>query len=179
MSLTIYPRTDWHARKSNGTRTRRAPSSITQLFIHWPGAVPKSWQNVNTVTEERATIKGFQNYHIDSNGWTDIGYNHVLVPNWGRPKQVPHIYTARGAQYVPAAQTDHNAGTLAICVLMGPDDPLLESVKERLRSYVRWAEHYAGHELKVMGHRQNPSHPGATECPGPKLLAYVPTLDKV
>lgn len=103
----------------------------------------------------------------------------MLFPNWGRPKEIPNIYTARGAQFIPAATLDDNLESIAICVAMGPQDPLLESVESRLRSYVRWAQDYCGHELHVLGHRQNVAHPGATECPGPKLLAYVPTLDKV
>jgi hypothetical protein len=163
--MTVASRSDWNARKPNGTRTRRAPSSINEVFFHWPGSLPASWKNVNTVGEEEATLRAFQNHHIDGNGWTDIGYNHVL----GTAGPVPRLYTARGAQYLPAAQLNHNAGTIACCVLIGPEDYLHEYIIDRMRSYVRACEKYTGHRLRVRGHGEVVD----TDCPGPQIRAAI------
>ena len=141
--------------------------------MHWPG-ISGSLQRVNTDAEEHALIRSIQQEHFNR-GFIDIGYNHVLLPNWDRRMQSANIYTARGAQYLPAAQGGHNTGTLSICVMIGITDPLIGDVKSRLRSYVRWAEDYTGRELRVRPHRAV----NQTECPGDKLAAYVPTLDRV
>lgn len=167
--LTIHPRSSWNPEPRGGNVIEREPSSIHELFIHWPGGEPASWQRVNSTDEDRAAIRGIQGFHIHHNHWSDIGYNFVLCPNWGRRSKAPAIYTARGAHYIPAAQLNHNTGTLAILVLMGPSDPLLDSVLRRLRSFHKWANDYAGRDLVVRPH-------GAvtgTECPGPKLRAAI------
>lgn len=114
---------------------------------------------------ERAIMRQLQQGHF-ANGWSDIGYSHVMFPN---PDGLPRIYTARGAQYVPAAQLRHNTGTIAIMVYMGTDDILHESTKSRLRSYVRWVDDYAGHRVSVRGHRDAVQ----TTCPGPLLTDWV------
>ncbi len=167
--LTIHSRKAWNAAPRAGVISIRPLKSIEELFIHWPGDKPRSWRHLNTDKEERAAIKGIQNQHINGNDWSDIGYSHVLVPNYGRPDNVPNIYIARGIEYVPAAQMDHNAGTVAILVLMGPDDELLDSVPRRLRAYRRWVEEVTGNRVRVRGHGEV----FATECPGPKLRALV------
>lgn len=110
-------------------------------------------------------MRDLQRGHF-ANGWSDIGYSHVLFPN---PEGVPRIYTARGAQYVPAAQLNHNEGTIAIMVYMGAEDMVHESTKARLRSYVRWVDDYTGRTVAVRGHGEV----FGTECPGPDLRAWV------
>jgi hypothetical protein len=132
-----------------------------------------SLQWVDTVEEEHAQLRAWQRQHMQVNGWADGGYNHVLFPNWGRPEKVPRVYTFRGAQYVPAAQLNHNAGTLAVMVALGPDDPLTDDVKRRLFAFHRWAEDYAGHRLRVRGHGEV----FGTECPGPRLRSFVKEMN--
>lgn len=141
-------------------------SPITELFVHWPGAKgklipPNGW----TRTRERAIMREIQAGHF-ANGWSDIGYSYVLFPN---PKGQPRIYTARGGRYVPASQLKHNTGTISIMVYMGTGDELHASTKARLRSFVRWADKYAGRTLKVRGHGEV----FGTECPGPELRRWV------
>ncbi len=173
--LTIIERKAWNPDARGGPVQRRPFDSLTELFIHWPGAVPDTWSHLTTDMREHMAIHGIQRFHIQSNGWSDIGYNYVMVPNYGRRSRVPNIYEARGGQYLPAAQLHHNTDTLAICVLMGPNDHLSDDVKARLRSFVRWARRKTGNDLHVRGHREVTG----TECPGPKLTAYLPELRRV
>lgn len=165
--LTIIPRAVWRPARRGGPVESRPPEAIDELFVHWLGderrIVPHDgWSRWG----ERALMRQIQRQHIQGNGWSDIGYNHVLFPN---PKGTPRIYAARGAKYTPAAQKNHNHGTIAIMVYMGAGDTLLPSTTARLRSYVRWADRYAGRELEVRGHGEVVS----TECPGPALRKWV------
>lgn len=172
MSLTIIGRKQWGAKRRRNAVQSRSPSSIRELFIHWPGRPSGSYaRSINSLANEYAILRQIQQGHFN-NGWSDIGYNHILVPDYIGDGHTPRLYTARGAMYTPAAQLNHNAGTLAIMVLMGPDDRLTSDVRERLRSYVRWADDYAGgRPLVVRCHGDVFS----TECPGPALRNWVRT----
>lgn len=167
MTLTISSRANWRAAARTGPVTYRKPSTITELFVHWPGTSgklvpPNGW----TATQERTIMRDLQRQHQDGNGWNDIGYSHVLFPN---PNGLPRVYTGRGAQYVPASQLGHNEGTISILVYMGSEDKLHASTKARLRSYVRWVDTYTRGTVRVRGHGEVVG----TECPGPKLRRWV------
>jgi len=105
---------------------------------------------------------------MDTRGWSDFAYNYVVFRS-GR------IYAGRTFKVVPAAQEGHNTNTVAVCCVIGATDSISSAMKETLREVVRWAEKYAGHELRVRAHRDV----GSTTCPGPKLAAFVPSLDRV
>lgn len=167
MTLTIKPRADWNAAARRGKVAYRKADTITELFIHWPGTLGKlipasGW----TPRQERAIMRDLQRQHMVGNGWSDIGYSHVLFPN---PNGQPRVYAARGARYVPASQLDHNAGTISILVYMGTKDTVHRSTKARLRSYVRFVDEYSGNKVRVRGHREVTG----TECPGGALMRWV------
>lgn len=164
--LTIISRSKWRAAARKGPLSGRLPDSIRELFIHYPGVTGKiipanGWSEAS----EREIMRNLQRGHF-ANGWSDIGYNHVLFPS---PDGLPRIYTARGAQWTPAAQMKHNTGTIAIMVYAGTQDILHESTKTRLRSYVRWVDHYTGNKVNVRGHREVVQ----TACPGEVLQNWV------
>lgn len=166
--LTILERKLWKPHPRRGPVSRRSPSSIHELFIHWPGTTPSTWRNVNTPAEERAAIKAMQTFHIGpERRWSDIGYNHIMGN--GSDGNPPRIYVGRGAQYTPAAQLGHNVGTLAILVLVGPSDPVTAAIVSRLRSYIRWAVDWTGNSLMVKPH----SAATPTECPGARLRILI------
>ncbi len=163
-SLTRIPRAVWRPAPRVRSVVERDPESIKELFIHWPGGKVSSPQG-RTFAQECEIMRSLQAAHI-ANGWADIGYNFVLFPRVGA---TPRVYTARGARYIPAAQLNHNTGTLAIMVYTSPGEELAASTAARLRSFVRWADGYAGRTLAVRSHSEVVS----TQCPGPQLRAWV------
>lgn len=165
--FNIVQRNTWGARKPRAT-TRQNPKAVRELFIHWP-ATPGSTKHINTRAEERAWMRQIQNFHMDTRGWNDFAYNYAIFPS-GR------IYAGRTFRNVPAGQEGHNTNTVAIvCVLGMADDHIPAAMKSNLRDFVRWAEKYAGHELKVRGHKEV----SPTSCPGPTLMSFVDNLDRV
>ena len=71
---------------------------IDRVFIHCSA----------TDNEAHDDIDVIRKWHLDR-GWSDIGY-HYYINGKG------HIYKGRSLEWVPAAQRDHNTGTIAICL---------------------------------------------------------------
>lgn len=194
--FTIVSRKAWGARPPRNV-TVQDKRSVRELFIHWPGSAG-SLLHINTRAEEAAHMRADQNFHMnarerlaradlagdtaratflrqefgdyeDERGWSDIAYNYEVFPS-GR------VYRGRGFTHVPAGQLNHNAGTVAVCCVLGSADREIPSAMNlTLRRFVAWAEKYATHELKVRGHGEVVN----TSCPGPALRAFVPRLDRV
>lgn len=175
--LSIIKRDAWNPEKRSCAPVRRGWTTLTEGFVHWPGLIPGSWQHVNSTAKERAAIRDIQQFHMHdpAHKWCDIGYNYVLTPNWGRPSASPRIYVARGPHWTPAAQLNHNEHTLAILVLMGPNDPLTPEVKAKLHQFARYVTDKVGHDLRWRPHRAVTP----TECPGPALAGFVGQLNGI
>lgn len=89
----VTSRSAWGARSPNGSYTSHTPKKITIHHTYQPTAA-----NYRGAT----SIRQIQNYHMDSNGWMDIGY-HFLIGTYpssgettifqGRPETVVGAHT--------------------------------------------------------------------------------------
>src|SRR5688500_12146651 len=79
---TICNRACWGARNGSCTTTI---ANLTRAIIHHTAA---SSGYTTDYEQGKAKMRGTQNYHMDSNGWCDIGY-HFMVTAGG------HIFEAR------------------------------------------------------------------------------------
>lgn len=160
--MHIFSRPSWHA-KAPKPRSRQSFSQVREFFIHWPGALPRTWGNVNTIDEEKSTMRSIQSFHMGpEREWSDFAYSFAVF-NSGR------VYRGRGMDYVPAAQEGHNTGTVAVCVFVGPDDKVSKVALNSLKSLLHHCERQAGRKLTVKPHRSVTS----TECPGPQLMHLI------
>jgi N-acetylmuramoyl-L-alanine amidase len=112
-------------------------------------------------------VRGIQRYHMESNGWLDIAYSHLVCVHG-------YVFVGRGFGIRTAANgtTAANDGYFAICFLgndtVGRADvtrparrALGELIHEYQRRYPR-ARRVRPHSAFV-----------ATECPGRELRAYI------
>lgn len=73
-SPTIQPRTAWNASAPSSGLT--AIGTTTRLIFHHTG-----WNFSNTgYSDCAAEVKKIQDYHMNNNGWSDIGYHYVIDP---------------------------------------------------------------------------------------------------
>ena len=63
-----------------------------------------------TQTQCAAIVRAYQNYHIDSNGWNDIGYNFVVGEDG-------NVYEGRGWEAVGAHAPTYNTKSIGICII--------------------------------------------------------------
>ncbi|MBD2770417.1 N-acetylmuramoyl-L-alanine amidase [Hymenobacter sp. BT664] len=169
---SVVSRASWRARAPVGSRNY---SKVTHLVVHHE-------EGSNTASDWAARVRAIEAFHIDGNGWADIGYNYLIDPNGV-------IYEGRsgGDNVVGAHFCGGNTNTIGVCMLgsytsIRPTAAALESLKKLLGwkaslegiNVTGTSNHYqAGVIPNVCGHRDNK---GCTSCPGDALYAYLPTM---
>lgn len=105
-----------------------------------------------------ALQNGMRNYHITTNGWSDIGQHVTLFPDGV-------FLTGRDFEKTPASIYDHNQGAFAV-EMVGNFDIGHDVLKgEQLNSLLILIKHFIERECFVRFHNEN----SAKTCPGSSL----------
>ncbi|GGU66168.1 peptidoglycan hydrolase-like protein with peptidoglycan-binding domain [Streptomyces cavourensis] len=147
-ALNIVSRGSWGARAPKSVV--KVPASERRGFVVHYSAGPSS-----------QTVRQIQNYHMDSNGWSDIGYN-FLVDTAGR------IHEGRGWNNEGAHTSGYNRSHIAVCFI-DRDGDATKAVKISIRSLYEKANTVFGRTLSKTYH----SALGSTSCPGNELRSWV------
>lgn len=160
-------RAEWKARPPTSTTPISLPAP--KLYLHHAaGAVVPGDDSVTDADLQR--IKNIQNYHMDTQGWTDIAYNYLLDPDG-------YWFEGRTHKFKGGATAGENSVSLAICVMgnyetQKPTSRLISSIAELVRyghGQGWWPDQITG------GHRDAPN--ASTSCPGRYLYAEIPTIN--
>jgi len=147
---TIISRSKWGARAAT-SRDTTTWSQRTGFVVH------------HSAASASQTVKQIQAFHMDTRGWSDIGYN-FLIDREG------HIYEGRGWTVVGAHAKDHNTPNIGVCVIGDYTKSLPpEATLDALAWLYDEANRRKGSTLAVRTHRMV----GSTACPGDKLHAWV------
>jgi hypothetical protein len=184
----IVTRTQW---KANELIRRAAPSYSTSLSF----AVVHHTAGANTYTREQsaAIVRGIQTYHVQGNGWNDLGYN-FLVDKYGQVFEGRFGGIERNV--VGAHAEGFNTGSVGVA-LLGTYGSAAVSAAARaaLVKLLAWRLDVAHVDplatlnwtsggnprfprgvpvflRSVVGHRDT----GFTDCPGAKLYAQLDPL---
>ena len=148
---TIIPREDWGARPPNGV-TYLAPT-VPYLFIHHSAGA-----ECFNFDDCAAEIRSIQNYHMDTNDWSDIGYS-FLIGGDGM------VYEGRGWGIVGAHTLGFNSVGYGVDFIGDFTDHDPQQVAQdayMLLANCAVALGYVPSTYELYGHRQT----GNTECPG-------------
>lgn len=152
MGITIA-RSAWTSEPGGGT----VDGPKREIFLHHTVSINRAF----TRRQERAHMRELWHHHVEVNGWADVGYCFVQFPS-GR------IYRARPSNRIPAAQENHNTGTIPIAV--AATNPVLSVLQRRqLRRLIRKLCEDRPTIKKLGGHRDVM----ATECPGDRIYGWV------
>jgi hypothetical protein len=162
VAIDLVLRRDWNARAPRGDYTQL--DSTKGVKVHYTGGRVDP-AIVSDHSRCVALVRSIQGYHMDGNGWVDIGYSFVCCPH-------RKVFEGRGLYHLPAANGPGlNAGHYAVLGLVGnsglvqPPDLILHGILDAVQ-YAR--DHgRAGKEIK--GHRDG----YATDCPGDPLYTWV------
>ena len=166
-------RADWCP---DGTCTEHpgpSPTAPTHLIVHHSATS-------NAVTDYDAVVRAIWDFHVNTNGWSDIGYNWLIAPDGT-------IYLGRGTDVIGAHFCGQNTATSGICILgnyvdTAPSAAALAAL-ERLAAWKLDALGLAAAAASVhapsglaldhvSGHRDGCN----TVCPGDSLYARLPAL---
>ncbi|MFD4142823.1 N-acetylmuramoyl-L-alanine amidase, partial [Streptomyces sp. NPDC058572] len=150
VTIGIHSRATWGARPARAV-TRVELSARTGFTVHYSAGPPTQ------------TPRQIQNYHMDSNGWDDIGYN-FLVDRAGR------VYEGRGWLAQGAHATGHNTTHLGVCFI-GRDGEATTAALQAIRAVYHRANKLTGKTLDKTWHGGLPGQ--STPCPGSSLRAWV------
>jgi hypothetical protein len=187
-SPAIVSRAGWGADESIVTHPPQYADSVRFAIVHHTAG-----SNTYTQAQAPAVVRGIELYHVQGNGWNDIGYN-LLVDRFGT------VYEGRAGgvdrNVVGAHALGFNTGSVGIAVLgTYTDSAPPAAAQDALARTLAWrldlahvdpvstltvisggSERYsAGKAVQlraVSGHRDT----GLTECPGNALYALLDTI---
>lgn len=160
----------------NNTQYKNTPSysTVTHLIVHHS-------DGPNTSTNWGATVRSIFDYHVNSNGWSDIGYNYLIAPDgtlfYGR---------GGGKNVVGAHYCAKNNNTMGVCMMgnymtVAPTDTAWKTL-ERIFAWKAVDANINPSDSKplsdlgaipvVNGHRSG----CATDCPGDSTFNRLPAL---
>jgi len=135
---------------------------VNRIILHWLG----DGDSRNYTTQ--AAVDGIRNYHINVNGWSDIGY-HLLIDRNGI------LYHGRPEDIVGAHAYGANTGSIGINLMYGSADKHLtaETIQTLTETLKALCEKYdiAPSGTTIIGHKDVM----ATECPG-IVYSYIPSI---
>lgn len=160
----VISRADWGARN---------PSKICGNIVKpYRVSVHHTAQPDSDGEDPAARLRQMQAYHIDTNGWCDIGY-HFVVSQSGK------IYQGRSDERRPGAHVGgQNSGNIGVSFIGNyqanqPPQRQLDAGKKIL-DWIRTTYNIQWDRTHVKGHREWPGQ--STSCPGSNLLAKLPDL---
>ena len=98
---TYRPRSDWNARPPNGGPGPLTPSRVKGAVIHWPGS--GETDSFDNDAEIASALRGWQNFHMDVRGWSDIAYQ-VAFSQDGDVWNLRGMATQSGANEMPGTE---------------------------------------------------------------------------
>jgi len=165
----LVSRTDWGARDPQCSITYCSPWQ--HVTIHHSAA--STDYNAVTLDDCKARVRAHQNYHMDTNGWCDIGYNFLVCKHGD-------IFEGREDSliYARGAHDSINCNGLGICALgyfhtPYNDQPTPEMIGS-IEAFIAWqwdalgrspygTGTYGGNTENIIGGHRDVS---ATACPG-------------
>ncbi|MEV6960740.1 peptidoglycan-binding domain-containing protein [Streptomyces sp. NPDC051207] len=154
---TFVSRSQWGARAPRDVSSNITPSQ-GGVVVHHVDAV-----KVARVSHAdcAAQVRGIQNHHMDTNGWSDIAYSHLACVHG-------YVFQGRGEYVRTAAQgtTQGNDDWYAVCALTGGTSSNYDAITPQLIDAIRYGINRlrvsGGAARAITGHRDH----HATECPG-------------
>jgi N-acetylmuramoyl-L-alanine amidase/Secretion system C-terminal sorting domain len=157
---------------TNGQIYAGTPSfaPVTHLIVH------HSATN-NTATNWNAVVAAIFDGHVNTNGWSDVGYNYLIAPDGT-------LYVGRGGgnNVVGAHYCGKNTNTMGVCMMgnymtVMPSDTALKTLEKLLAwkciesniNPTGISNHSSGMINNISGHRAG----CATDCPGDSTFAKL------
>lgn len=161
---------------TNNVQYKNTPaySTVTHLIVHHSAGG-------NTSSNWAVTVASIFDFHVNSNGWSDVGYNYLIAPDGT-------LFYGRGGgnNVVGAHYCNKNTNTMGVCMMgnymtVAPTDTAWKTL-ERIFAWKAVESNINPMDSKslsdigaipvVNGHRSG----CATDCPGDSSFNRLPAL---
>jgi hypothetical protein len=153
--VVIEPREVWGARSAKPQLM--SAHTVGRLTIHHAGT--------QTGTTGPAQFRGWQNWHMDGQGWGDIAY-HLLIGIDGT------VYQGRDPSYEGDTGTTYDTTGHFLVVVEGNfdnEEPTQEQIDSLTRVLAAASDEFVVSPETISGHRDH----AATTCPGTHLHSLI------
>lgn len=153
--MTTFTRADWDARPARPGPGPLAARDVIGLAFHWP-AMSKPVRGRAAVA---AALRGWQKYHMDDRGWSDIAYQVAADQDGNR-------WLLRGLDTQSAANGDQdvNDDFGAVLLILAPGEEPSSKMIRQVRSIVADHRQLFPRSDVLVGH--NEIRAEGTACPG-------------
>lgn len=151
MSSPYVTRSQWGARSPSGSGNSLTGTG-KGACLHWEG--PEMGERPHGECDN--LMRSIQNYHMDTQGWSDIAYNLAVCAHG-------YIFEGRGKGKGSGANgtSDANHNYPSVCALVGENDPQPKALDDAIADAVAMLRSW-GVGSGMRGHRDFVS----TACPG-------------
>jgi hypothetical protein len=166
-------RPDWCPAGNCPPNPNPSPTQVTHLIVHHSATT-------NAASNWAAVVRSFWDFHVNTNGWADIGYNWLIDPNGV-------LYEGRGDNVLGAHFCGTNGQTMGVCVIgdFTTATPTAAAL-DMLDQLLAWKAcgiaanplstmFHSGSGLtlhRISGHRDGCS----TQCPGNAFYPMLPAV---
>lgn len=118
----------------------------------------------HTASPQNTTVDQIRDWHVNGNGWSDIGYHYIILADGT-------LERGRNVNRTGAHCKNKNKGSIGVCVTgnTSNEPPTMQQIESLKGTLGMLIEDYLLTRQDVYGHRDF----GATECPGDFLYAYL------
>lgn len=163
--MVVYlPRSAWGARAPRSGPGGLLASRVSGVAIHWPGT--GSTRPIHSQSAVASALRGWQAFHMDSRGWSDIAYQ-VAVDQAGRAWTLRGLRTQSGANGNLTLNQQYGA---ILLVLVTGEQPS-SAMKATVRGVVADFRRSFPRGTRIVAH--SAIRPGGTDCPGPAARAAI------
>ena len=162
--VEYLPRSAWNARPPNGGPGNLTVSRVQGAVIHWPGT--GSTSVIHSKAAVASALRGWQNYHMDTRGWSDIAYQ-VAVDQAGRAWTLRGLRTQSGAN----GDTDVNERYGAVLLILVTGEQPSAAMKATTRAVIADFRRIYPRGTAIRPH--SAVRPEPTDCPGDPARAAI------
>ena len=162
--VEYLPRSAWGARAPAPGPGSLVASRVLGVVMHWPGT--GSTSVIHSQAAVASALRGWQAYHMDQRGWSDIAYQ-VAVDQAGRAWTLRGLRTQSGAN----GDQDLNQKYGAILLVLVTGEQPSAAMKATVRGVVADFRRLYPRGTAIRPH--SAVRPDPTDCPGPAARAAI------
>lgn len=161
--VDYLPRSAWGARPARSGPGSLTVSRVQGVALHWPGM---GNSRKATQAQVASALRGWQDYHMDDRGWSDIAYQ-VAVDQAGRAWTLRGLRTQSGANGDADVNEEYGAILLVVGTGEHPTPEMIATVRAVVADF---------REIYPKGTAIKPHsavRPDPTDCPGDLVRALI------